>query len=288
MIDKVLRMLKGIEGESYNSYVERDSFTGVWGDVTREVYESTHARVFLGPPRVLPIQSSRPMWDSAMFHDPSPFREILAEFGHSVEHDASDEEQVPVFAGRVCYQSFGDKAGRKTAGEYMEHIMEVGHYSILEHSHVTMYVDRVPRYWSHEQVRHRHFNYSQLSQRFFVPDKVELIVPPALWDEKNIAQEFLDYGEEVGKKYFNKLSSLYDDIGSGSFALKKTSREAARAILPECTETKIVITGNLRSWYEYLQKRDSPEADAAFQEVAKLVRLRLEQVAPNVFRKEEG
>jgi thymidylate synthase (FAD) len=284
MLEKLRGILKGTDNEFYNSYVERDSFTGIWGDVTRKVYESEHARVFLGPPRVLPIQSSRPMWDNAMFNDPSPFKELLAEFGHTVESDAAYEERVPVFAGRVCYQSFGDKAGRKTASEYIQHIMEVGHYSILEHSHVTMYVDRVPRYWSHEQVRHRHFNYSQLSQRFFVPDKVELVVPPALWDEKNIAQEFLDYGEEVGKKYFNKLNNLYDDIGSGSFALKKKSREAARAILPECTETKIVITGNLRSWYEYLQKRDSAEADAAFQEVAKLVRIRLQGIAPNVFK----
>jgi thymidylate synthase (FAD) len=260
------------------SWIEKDQFTGVWGDISRRVYESDHARVFIGSPRVVPIQTSHPI---------SAFEELSRNFGHAIEDDASFEEEVPIFAGRVCYQSFGNNAGRKTAKEYLEHIMEVGHYSILEHSHVTMYIDRVPRYWSHEQVRHRHFNYSQLSQRFFVPDKVELIVPPALWDEKNIEQEFLDYGEEIGKEYFNRLGDLYLSIGDGSFKLKKKSREAARSILPECTETKIVVTGNLRSWFEYLQKRDSPEADAVFQEVAKLVRLRLQTIAPNVFKKEE-
>jgi len=267
-------------------YVEKDTFTGVWGDVSRLVFEGKYSRVFFGKPRVVAIQSTRPLWDS--FKYPSPFRELSEIFNHQIEEDASLEEQVPIFAGRVCYQSFGDKSGRKTASEYLEHIMDVGHYSILEHTHVSIYVDRVPRYWSHEQVRHRHFNYSQLSQRFFVPDKVELVIPPALWREKNIEKEFLEYGEEVGEKYFDNLSDLYNSIGEESFALKKQSREAARAILPECTETKMVITGNLRSWYEYLQKRDTPEADAMFQEVAKLVRIQLQRVAPNVFNTQEG
>jgi thymidylate synthase (FAD) len=269
-----------------NEYVEKDTFTGVWGDISRLVFEGEYSRIFLGKPRVVAIQSSRPLWDSFKF--PSPFRELSEIFNHKIEEDATLEEQVPIFAGRVCYQSFGDKSGRKTASEYIEHIMDVGHYSILEHTHVSIYVDRVPRYWSHEQVRHRHFNYSQLSQRFFVPDKVELVIPPALWRKKNIEKEFLDYGEKVGKKYVDNLSDLYNSIGEGSFALKKQSREASRAILPECTETKMVITGNLRSWHEYLQKRDTPEADAMFQEVAKLVRVQLQRIAPNVFKKQGG
>lgn len=267
-------------------YIEKDTLSGVWGDVSRMVFEGEYSRIFMGRPRVVAIQSSRPFWDTNKY--PSPFKELSDMLDHKVEIDASLEEQVPIFAGRVCYQSFGDKAGRKTAADYIEHIMEVGHYSILEHSHVSMYIDRVPRYWSHEQVRHRHFNYSQLSQRFFVPDKVELVIPPALWRDKNIEREFVEYGEKIGKEYFNNLDGLYNDIGTESFALKKKSREAARAILPECTETKIIVTGNLRSWIEYLQKRDSPDADAMFQEVAKLVRLQLQRIAPNVFKKQEG
>jgi len=274
-------------GKNYttNNYVEKDTFTGVWGDVSRLVFEGKYSRVFLGKPRVVAIQSSRPLWDGIKY--PSPFRELSDLFNHSIEKDSSLEEQVPIFAGRVCYQSFGEKAGRKSASEYLEHIMEVGHYSILEHSHVSIYVDRVPRYWSHEQVRHRHFNYSQLSQRFFVPDKVELVVPPALWKEERIEQEFLDYGEKVGKEYFDNLAGLYNDFGSDTFSLKKKSREAARAILPECSKTKMVITGNLRSWIEYLQKRDSPDADAMFQEVAKLIRIQLQRISPNVFKSGE-
>lgn len=268
------------------SYVEKDLYSEVSDITSRDVYEGKYCRVFMGQPRIIPIQTSRPYWDIKDLT--SPFTELASNVNHRIEYDASPEERVPIFAGRVCYQSFGSKAGRKTADDYINHIMEVGHYSILEHSSVTIYVDRVPRFWSHEQVRHRHFNYSQLSQRFFVPDKVELVIPPALRKEKNIEQEFLDYGEELGKKYFKNLNVLYSSIGSNSFSLKKKSREAARAILPECTETKMVITGNFRSWYEYLQKRNTPDADATFQEVAKIIQLRLQRIAPNIFKETQN
>ena len=125
-------------------------------------------------------------------------------------------------------------------------------------------------------------------ERALVEGDIEPDDIPALWDEKNIEQEFHEYGESLGKEYFGKLDDLYAAIGSNSFSLKKKSREAARAILPECTETKIVVTGNFRSWYEYLQKRNTPEADATFQEVAKIVQLRLQRVAPHIFKETEN
>lgn len=262
--------------KNYSKYTERDTFSNLAPVTSRTVIEGDYCRIFKGAPRIVPIQTSVPN---------ETFRELSDQFGHVLEGDATREELIPIFAGRVCYQSFGDKAGRKSADDYLSHIMDVGHYSILEHSSVSLYFDRVPRFWSHEQVRHRHFNYSQLSQRFYVPDKVELVIPPALWDTNKIEEEFYAYGEEVGKQYRNRLSELYSDIGEETFALKKKSREAARAILPECTETKIVVTGNFRSWLEYLQKRNSPDADATFQEVAKIVKLRLQQVAPNIYGK---
>ena len=281
----MISLLDSLFSSRPDFYIERDEFPFLNISTERKVVEGKYSRVFIGPPRVIPLQTSTPSFPFG--NALNSFSQVSNLFGHTPEKDASPEELVPIFAGRVCYQSFGDKAGRKTAKEYLSHIMDVGHYSILEHSYVTMYVDRVPRYWSHEQVRHRHFNYSQLSQRFFVPDKLELVVPPVMWNEPDIEQEFLDYGEKVGKEYFNKLDRLYSANGSETFALKKKNREAARAVLPECTETKIVITGNFRSWLEYLSKRDTPEADAMFQEVAKLVRVRLQTVAPNIFSKGE-
>src|SRR5689334_2434352 len=40
-------------------------------------------------------------------------------------------EKLAEIAGRVCYMSYG--RGRKTNAEFLSHIIEVGHGSVLEH-----------------------------------------------------------------------------------------------------------------------------------------------------------
>ena len=84
--------------------------------------------------------------------------------------DADGGEALVEFAGRACYQSW-DKPNPRTATNagYLRHILEVGHLSLLEHANVTFYITGISRSCTHELIRHRHFSYSQLSQRF-VPE----------------------------------------------------------------------------------------------------------------------
>src|SRR5215471_2311208 len=72
-------------------------------------------------------------------------------------------EKLAEMAGRVCYMSYGK--GRKTNKEFIGHIIEVGHGSVLEHGVWSFLVTGVSRSFTHELIRHRHFSYSQLSQR---------------------------------------------------------------------------------------------------------------------------
>ena len=73
-------------------------------------------------------------------------------------------EVLAEIAGRVCYMSYGK--GRKTNREFLEHIVEVGHGSVLEHGVWSFLITGVSRSFTHELIRHRHFSYSQLSQRY--------------------------------------------------------------------------------------------------------------------------
>ena len=43
---------------------------------------------------------------------------------------------------------------------------------------------------------------------------------------------------------------------------KKRARQAARAVLPNAAETKLVLTGNARSWRHIVEKRGSAGATA--------------------------
>lgn len=82
------------------------------------------------------------------------------------------------FAGRMCYMSF-DKG--RPSSEYIKHILEVGHGSVLEHTNITLAFTGISRTLTHELVRHRAgFAYSQLSQRFVNEENVGFVVPPLL------------------------------------------------------------------------------------------------------------
>ena len=85
--------------------------------------------------------------------------------------DADGGQALAEFAGRACYQSWSkpNPATATNAG-YLRHILEVGHLSVLEHGVVTFYFTGVSRSFTHELIRHRHFSYSQLSQRY-VPER---------------------------------------------------------------------------------------------------------------------
>ena len=93
--------------------------------------------------------------------------------------DADGGEALAEFAGRACYQSWSKPNPRTaTNAGYLRHILEVGHLSVLEHGSVTFYLTGVSRSLTHELIRHRHFSYSQLSQRY-VPGRGSALVAVA-------------------------------------------------------------------------------------------------------------
>jgi thymidylate synthase (FAD) len=184
------------------------------------------------------------------------------------------------FAGRTCYQSF-DKPRPETATNktYLDNILNRGHFSVLEHASVTFLLQGVSRSFTHELVRHRHLSFSQVSQRYVAPKEFDYVIPPAArgnkcW-ETAIAAAYMAAVRQA------KCLSL--DLQKQGLS-KKQANEAARAFLPNCSATEIVVTGNLRTWRELLIKRLSPGADAEFQEVAGAILDELKREAPNTFQ----
>ena len=91
---------------------------------------------------------------------------------------ADGGQALAEFAGRACYQSWSKPNPRTaTNAGYLRHILEVGHLSVLEHGSVSFYLTGVSRSLTHELIRHRHFSYSQLSQRY-VPERNAAMVEP--------------------------------------------------------------------------------------------------------------
>ena len=64
---------------------------------------------------------------------------------------------------------------------------------------------------------------------------------------------------------------------------RKMAREAARAVLPNATETKIVVTGNARAWRTMLELRAGEGAEQEIRRMAVAVLRLLQAEAPAFF-----
>jgi thymidylate synthase (FAD) len=193
---------------------------------------------------------------------------------------SSDAQQVMEFAGRMCYQAWGrNNPETATNSGYLLNILNQNHYSVIEHASISFALEGISRSLSHELVRHRHFSFSQLSQRYVPSQDANYIIPPEAHDD--------EFVRAVLSEHFEHSVDAYDAIEDHlrevrGFKLKQ-ARQIARAVMPNMTETKMVVTGNLRSWIEFLLKRDSAAADVEIRMLASLIGAMLAQEFPNVF-----
>ena len=204
----------------------------------------------------------------------------------SWETDAEGAEALTEFAGRACYETW-DKPNPHTATNagYIRHVLEVGHVSLLEHANVTFYITGISRSCTHELIRHRHFSCSRLSQRF-VPEEDALVVPPpAIEDDPELVEVFTAAADQSREAYRTLLTALEEKFATEPNALlrRKQARQAARAVLPNATETRIVVTGNLRSWRHFIGMRATEYADVEIRQLAISCLRQLQNIAPTVF-----
>lgn len=204
--------------------------------------------------------------------------EFNKEWAETVDSTASEPEILLEAAGRACYQSW-NRPNPKTRSnrDYIAHILQVSHESILEHASATFYIEDVSRSLTHELVRHRHLSFSQLSQRFVDESKSSFVLPPAVTGMERLA---MADAHLYAQKTYTVLVGRFLEKG----LTRKQAREAARAVLPNATETKIVVTGNYRAWRHFIKVRGSAGADAEIRLLALEILRKLKEIAPNSFQ----
>lgn len=198
-------------------------------------------------------------------------------------------DELAEFSGRLCYKAWGRKRPETATNEgYLNNIIKQGHFSVLEHGSVSFYVRGVSRSLSHELIRHRHLSFSEVSQRYVDMENAQFITPPAMfallkeespeltWEQAN--ENFRN--DRAAKEIVKAYNSIHFRLSQWGLKGKK-AREAARAVMPNCTETEFVVTGNLRAWRDVLGKRWHQAADAEIREFAGLVLGHLRELAAN-------
>jgi thymidylate synthase (FAD) len=184
--------------------------------------------------------------------------------------EASDGERLAEFAGRICYMSQHNPAGRPTA-EYLTNILKQGHGSVFEHAVYVLLIEGISRSCSHELVRHRAgFGYSQLSQRYVDESQAAFVMPPAIQGDGRLEAEWTAQVEQAQAAYVQAVDRLMEKYAwvPDKVHRRKMAREAARSVLPNATEVKIVVSANIRAWRTMLELRLGEGAELEIRRMA--------------------
>ena len=199
--------------------------------------------------------------------------------------ESSDGERLAEFAGRLCYMSQRNPANRPTR-EYLDNIKKQGHGSVLEHASYSLLLEGVSRSLTHELVRHRAgFAYSQLSQRYVDESEASFVVPPAIVGDEGLETAWRTQMETAQRAYVALVEQLMERYAwiPDRVHRRKMAREAGRGVLPNSTETKIVVTANARAWRTMLELRSSEGAELEIRRMAIVVLRLLLGEAPAFF-----
>lgn len=203
--------------------------------------------------------------------------------------DALQPEEIVEAAGRVCYMSFGARQSPRSCDEYIRNLIQQGHESVLEHVSWTFLLTGVSRAFTHQLVRHRvGFAFSQLSQQYHEETDASFIEPCLLHEIPGAHAAWTEAMRLAKKSYIDILKLLQrqeTDSLSGLDAKEaaRAMRSAARSVLPNATETKIVMTANARALRHFLKVRGAIEGDEEMRVAsAELLRC-LQSEAPAIF-----
>ena len=210
-----------------------------------------------------------------------------------------EPEKLVATAAKLCYSSSDIESLRDGLDEdkisgFIDMLTSIGHESVMEHVTFTFGIEGISRACSHQLVRHRIASYSQKSQRYVSENGFEFITPPSVAELSEAKSEYDRVIAEITESY-EKIASLLTekhtkvlmaegfDEKTARTKASKLANEDARFILPNACETKIVVTMNVRSLFNFFRHRCCNRAQWEIRAVANEMLRQCLEVAPNIF-----
>ena len=200
-----------------------------------------------------------------------------------------EPERLVAAAARMCY-SAADAATiwdglteEKTAG-FLDMLTEIGHESPVEHASFTFAIEGVSRSLLAQITRHRIASFSVQSQRYVREKAFEYVLPPEIAAVPH-QQAFDQLTEILTARHQEALEQQGMSPEEAAKAARKKAIEDARFVLPNACCTKMVMTMNVRSLYNFFRLRCCNRAQWEIREVARQMLLECRKAAPHLFAK---
>ena len=195
-----------------------------------------------------------------------------------------EPEKTISAAARLCYspadaEEILSKVVANDQDDFLDKLTAVGHLSPVEHASFTFLVEGISRACSHQLVRHRLASYSQQSQRYVSEEDFDYLVPPSIREDEELKTLFKRTMEDIQKTY-SYLADHLVQKGNSS----ESAREDARFVLPNATETKIMVTMNARELLHFFRQRLCNRAQWEIRAMALAMLKLAKPIAPTIFR----
>jgi len=186
-----------------------------------------------------------------------------------------EPDRVCAAAARLTHSNLaGEKLVEQMSDDEIARLLssvtKLGHTSVIEHASFTFSISGISRACSHQLVRHRIASYSQQSQRYVKPSE-GFVIPPKIEDNEEAKRIF----EEA----LRKCSEAYQRLTELGIP-----KEDARYIMPNATETNMIVTMNARSLINFFSLRLEKDAQWEIRELAKRMLEEAHRAAPAIFR----
>ena len=193
-----------------------------------------------------------------------------------------EPEALTALGARLCYAG-GDvdrllrTIEEKDQRAFVERVMAMGHESVLEHVSFTFLIEGVSRVLLAQLTRHRIASFSVQSQRYVsYAGGFGYIVPPAI----------RALGPDAEAEYHAQMAQMqawYEGWQKRLGDAGEKSNEDARFVLPNACDTKMIVTMNARSLYNFFAHRCCNRAQWEIRAVADQMLALVSAVAPTLF-----
>jgi len=192
----------------------------------------------------------------------------------------STAEDLIVYTARVSNPS--NQNNLETAPWLIRYLIKNGHWSPFEMASMTVEIV-TSRGIAPQILRHRSFSFQEFSLRY--AEAVEREVYPARRQDSKNRQNSIDDMDENTKQWFLDAQELIWAQGSLNYKeaiARGIAKEQARFLLPLSTQTKLYMSGTVRSWIHYLQVRTAPGVQKEHRDIAIEVQGIFKEHFPNI------